>query len=801
MRSSRSAVLAICVTALFVFAVPSSVYADTVIRSETVDLLPEGTFENSTAWDVTSWPGYTVTDPAEYTTGMVTDGHLSFTHSRPEYFTEGTGWALYSPSESNMSLGVPDGGYTWSKGPTIDLENFDSSAFYGSDIINVSVKIAFAVPEVLGDDEVRFQISWGSNMELIRSFAHTQAPIDNMQGNPLVISLDSYASWTWNDLNDLTVTIDYVSVGGVDDSEVRVDAVGLQVRERSPWSGFENSKAVHSSVMEMAPFFDFDIAAGSLTGLHITSCGLEIDSVGNPGGWLSESVQLPHDQTWGRYHQYGNASASVKIQSSSDGISWSTGVTINDAEMVNGGNYVRLDIAIFDGCLAAARIDLNDPTLTITGSVSGSTADLVSNFSVVKFALGTNLVATTPVLAGAFSLTVPVGRFLPDAGESLDIGVSSRFQWSSQGQPETVVVQVEDILLSGGFLVEWDYDPSCENPGTIYLQEDDIGSITPLRSTCSDDITPVEQLSVSAVSQTPTLVAASVDDGRLVLSQLSEQSGVAPIDVVVTDERGNTWTTTFDVVVSSVEDAPTHAQLPQEVLVAVGDALTIELQIEDVDTPINDLIIATDVSWAIIDSYNNLILAPTSVGSFEVKITISDGPNVVTESLIVLATSDPDLLIESVEVEGEVAGQIERGVVTSIKVFVRNEGLSAASLVSVRCYDGQTLINTSVPIPVIEPNGLGVATCVWLVPVEAGDVSLRVYVDPTYDILEVSETNNEYHSTIEVVSGDDEGGGAGSGEGAAKAPSMSMVYVLAVVIGLVALIAMQLGPGKIRREL
>jgi subtilase family serine protease len=254
-------------------------------------------------------------------------------------------------------------------------------------------------------------------------------------------------------------------------------------------------------------------------------------------------------------------------------------------------------------------------------------------------------------------------------------------------------------------------------------------------------------------------------------------------------------------VVSSVEDAPTHAQLPQEVLVAVGDALTIELQIEDVDTSVNDLIIATDVSWAIIDSYNNLILAPTSVGSFEVKITISDGQNVVTESLIVLATSDPDLLIESVEIDGEEAGQIERGGVTSIKVFVRNEGLSAASLVTVRCYDGQTLINTSVPIPVIEPSGLGIATCVWLVPAEVGDVSLRVYVDPTYDILEVSETNNEYHSTIEVIYGENEGGGAGSEGGAAKAPSMSMVYVLAVVIGLGAIVVMQLGPGKIRREI
>lgn len=798
MRSSRPVVLAVSIASLFLLALPASVHADTVIRSETVDLLPEGTFDNSSTWQVNSWAGYSEGDPAQFTTGMVADGHLSFTHTRPEHFTEGTGWALYSPTSSNMSLGVPDGGYSWSKGPTIELENFDPSAFYGSDIINVSLLFSFAVPEVLSDDEIRFQISWGTNMELLRSFAHTQAPIDNMQGNPLSISLDSLNNWTWSDLNDLTVTIDYVSVGATDDSEVQVDAVGLRVKERSPWSGFENSKALHSAPLEMAPFFDFDIAAGSLNGLLITSCGLEVDVSGNPGGWVSEAVELPHDQTWGRFHQYGNASASVKVQSSEDGVTWTSGVTINDAELVSAGSYLRLDIAIFEGCLAGARIDLNDPKMTITGSVSGSTDDLVANISLVKFAIGSNLVATTPVEVGSFSLTVPVGRYLPSAGESLDIGVSARFQWSSQGQPEVVVVQIEDVLLSGGFLVEWDLDPSCENPGTIYLQEDLAGDIVPIRSTCNDDITYVDQLSVYATSQAPDLVAVSIDDGRVVVSQLAEQSGVAPIDVVVTDQRGNAWTTTFDVVVSSVDDAPTHAQLPQEVLVAVGDAHTIQLDIADVDTPLDDLIIATDISWATIDGYNNLVLAPTAVGSFEVKITISDGTNVVTETLSVLATSDPDLVIESVDIENEVAGQVVRGTVTSIEVFVRNDGLSPASMVSVRCYDDQTLINSTI-IPIIEPGALRAATCVWLVPATPGDVYLRVYVDPTYEILEISETNNEYHSTVEVILEDTDDGAGGSSAGGA-APSRTMVYAIAAVVGLAAVIAMQLGPGKIRRE-
>jgi hypothetical protein len=234
--------------------------------------------------------------------------------------------------------------------------------------------------------------------------------------------------------------------------------------------------------------------------------------------------------------------------------------------------------------------------------------------------------------------------------------------------------------------------------------------------------------------------------------------------------------------------------------VAVGESLTIELEIADVDSSIDDLIISTDISWATIDANNDLVLTPTSVGSFDITITISDGTNVVTESLSVLATSDPDLVIESVEVEGEVAGQIERGQVTSIKVWVRNDGLSTASLVTVRCYDGQTLINTSAPIPVLEAGGLRAATCVWLVPAAVGDVSLRVYVDPTYDILEVSETNNEYHSTIEVISVDAGAGDSGSGDsGGVKAPSKSMVYVFAAVIGLGAIIAMQLGPGRIRR--
>lgn len=782
---------------LMLVSIPIPVAGDVVIRSEVVDLFPSGTFDNSSEWALTTQYGFTSGVQAHWTESMITDSHLSFTHQRPQNVAEDISWALYSPTSSNLSLGVPDGGYSWSKGPEIELTNFDMTGLSNDPLLNVTLMVAFAIPDTLQDDQVRIELDWDGNIELLTNFAHTPSAIDNMQGNPLELSLDGITNWTYTQLENLLVTVDYVSVGGIDDSEVRVDAVGIKILHQTQWSGLDSGKAVYSEPLAMTPFEDFDLASGSQNNLITTNCGLEVVTGGNPGGWVTSALQLPHDQTWGRIHLFGNASVSIEIQSSTDGTSWSAGVGIIDGSLVSAANYLRADVVIFDGCVSGLRIDFNDPTLSINGEITGMTDGLQAEYSYLSFALGTNLLSTQPMTVGSFSLSIPVGRFLPANGENLDIGVGARFYWSSNGVPETVVAQIEDITLSGGFLVEWDYDPICERPADVYLNEDDIGDVVSFRNTCSDDITPVNNLIVTAESQNQSLVEVSVEDGRLVFNQQPEQSGVAPVEINVYDERGNSWSTTIDVLVTSVDDPPTYDLLPKEVLVPVGEPITITLNVQDIDTEIGQVSILTDTSWATIDQYRNLNLAPLSPGTFDISISFTDGTTTYSESIIVLATSDPDLLIESVDFDSE---KMIVGSVNEIKVWVRNDGLSPASLVSIRCFNGQTLID-SANITHISAQGLESASCYWQLPMNPGNTSLRVYVDPTHDIFEISETNNEHSSSVQVLPLDaSTNTGVQQDSWMANLPS-GAIWILAASIILGAIIVLQLGPGKIRREI
>ena len=122
-------------------------------------------------------------------------------------------------------------------------------------------------------------------------------------------------------------------------------------------------------------------------------------------------------------------------------------------------NSVRL--TIYDGCISSARIDLNDPHLEVTGSIIGSISGLSQAGSSLRFAMGDYLIETIPINLGSFSVSIPIGHALPSHADSVEFGVASRFQWASDGSPETLVIHIESVSISGGYLLEWDRDPVC----------------------------------------------------------------------------------------------------------------------------------------------------------------------------------------------------------------------------------------------------------------------------------------------------------------------------------------------------
>ena len=203
--------------------------ADTVIGAEGVELIESGDFSDPDLWDISSTSGFSQ-NSADYSIGMVADDELSFTHNRPDNFVEITSWASYSPTGSNSTLGEPDTFYTWSKGPNISMQGYDFSGLHGMLVANVSMVLHFSIPDVLNQDSIRVILQNHGADQLVTTYARTLGPVLRIS-NPLVISLDGMVSQDWTDLEETRFTIDYVSDNsGSDDSEVRVDAVGIRVK-------------------------------------------------------------------------------------------------------------------------------------------------------------------------------------------------------------------------------------------------------------------------------------------------------------------------------------------------------------------------------------------------------------------------------------------------------------------------------------------------------------------------------------------------------------------------------------------
>ena len=94
---TRSLSVLLVLTLAFSSVLPV-VNGDTVIRSESVDLLPAGSFGDASEWTLTTNKAYS-DDPAEHSVSMVADGRLSFTHNRPANYNEITAWAATSPTD------------------------------------------------------------------------------------------------------------------------------------------------------------------------------------------------------------------------------------------------------------------------------------------------------------------------------------------------------------------------------------------------------------------------------------------------------------------------------------------------------------------------------------------------------------------------------------------------------------------------------------------------------------------------------------------------------------------------------
>ena len=770
--------------------------ARSVHSTADVDLLPQGVFNDAAAWDLDDSVSFS-TAPAQHTQAMVADDHLTFMHERPENLVAQTVWATATPTDSNASLGAPDGAYTWSTGPDIDVNGFDVSGLTNYAVRDVTLLLAIEVPGALYQDKVRISHETGGVFDLVKTWSNTGGGIDYMDGQPYRIGLDDPTNWTWSELADLTVRLDYVSEGTTDDSELRVDAVGLEIVVLTPWYGGEQATATTTTTDVEVPVLHLDMAAGTTDGLSLAACGLQATSEGTMGHWTSALVERPAEQRLGRvaYAFEGptdNLSFEMRTVAADGSVgawtSYDTGTLLPDVD------GVHLRVSMNEGCMTRLTVDVNDPTLTLIGRIHGDVEGLLESSSRWAAYVNGVVVANEPVTTlGSFQFDLPVGHAMAEAEDHVEVRLGSVFTWDADGSASSIAVEFTEVRLSGGYSIEYDEDPVCQNVGDQHLTEDAGGIVLPLITRCTDDRTPSDDLAVTFANSAPDVANVELTEGQVVVSLVPEASGNAVITTTVMDAAGNAWTETWTVHVANVDDAPVVGEFPGTVPVEHEVETTVSIDVSDVDS--TDLQATTNRSWATVDLAAGVVrlTAPTP-GYVSVGVTICDDTSCTDRTLDLDVRALADLSIDDLAVP---SAELEAGSIVDVVVYVRNSGAVTATLVDVRLTADGELIGTG-EIPLIEPGGLGVVEFAWKVP-EDGDALIRLEaeVDRSATTDERDESNNLDSLAVTVVEPEgttDDEQSAGL-ELSGLTVVGTTVFVLIAIVGLFAAFA----PKRIRK--
>ena len=323
------------------------------------------------------------------------------------------------------------------------------------------------------------------------------------------------------------------------------------------------------------------------------------------------------------------------------------------------------------------------------------------------------------------------------------------------------------------------------------LTEDNGGSILPFLSRCSDDRAVNDDLQVSFTNSDETLVAVDLAEGDVRLRLLTEASGQSVIGITVMDPAGNTWSQTFTLLVEPVDDPPVIAEFPSIIPVEHELETVINMTWSDVDTT-SALTASTNRSWASVDLTSSVLtVTPPVVGFHTILVTVCDQTSCTDREVDLEVMALPDLLVESIDFGND---EMQQGDIISMRVLVRNQGQTEATMVSVRCQTDQQLIGVQT-IPIIQPGELQSVMCDWQVPLDARVLRFSAVVDRGLEIQEGDETNNEMEKLVAIneleVDVEEESAGLLSSQSA-------WIGIVAIAMGVLALLVFMM-PAKIKK--
>ncbi len=790
MRRYNATSKVIVILLLLLCSLGSNVAARSVHSTSDVDIYPQGQISTEDSWYLDNKITFTQ-ENADYTTSMVEDNRITFEHSRPTNLQTVKMWAQSSPTDSQYVTGAPDSSYSYTKGPVIELTDFDTVPYDQYEIVAVDIIIAFHVPGPLVQDRVRFSMENNGDFHELVTYVNTPSSIDYMNGTIWSKNVTEKSDWTWTELQNLILTLDYVSQGETDDTQLDVDAVGLSVIVEYPWYGTEWASVESTSQGFDMPLYLVNFEEGYFDNIQISSCGLSPVTQGVEGVWTSEILYAQPGQNFGRIHFETDSESNhqILVSHSSNGIEFTDYTVLASNDLID-SEIVRIKVKSSDSCVETIMLDYNDPTLTINGRVFGSLDGLATDYSRWKvFVNGEEATYQTINQLSSFNVDIPIGQYLEHGVQDLTIKLQAWFNWDSTGTPSSTLLEVTSITVMGGFEVQWDEDPVCQTIGPQYFVEDGLGVLIPFRDRCVDDRLTTDNLSVTFTIADESLLSATMvqDDIKLVL--MPERHGATTVTVTVSDEAGNNWQETFIVSVEEVDDKPEMGEFPSIVPVEYGVPKTIQFTYSDVDS--TGITATTDKSWAVIDLSTSTILVtpPTAASTVPVVVTVCDQTSCVNQTLVLEVLTLAELFIEEIVVYST---DVTEGDVVPVKIYVRNSGNSEATLISIRCQSGSTLVGV-MSIPMLQSGELGIVTCDWK-PTENGPQTLSIELDRTNQILESDEENNFGSVTIDVAKFTAEDSSSDT------LISTSMLWIITlVVVALIAVLFSAFAPGKIKK--
>ena len=795
MRTTRTVLLLVTVMLLSITSpLATHAHARSVHSTTQVDLFPQGTFVNQGQWQVSAETSFTQ-EPATYTETMVADQRLTMAHHRPIHLDTMSVWSTISPTDSNYSTGAPDGASTWSTGPEIELTGFDVSGLENYELYEVYIKAVIQIPDALQEDTVRISVEHSDGFDLLKTFAHTQGNVDYINNSAFTMNITGLMDWTWNDITNMVFTLDYVSAGGVDDSRLVVDAMGLDVTVRTPWYGGEVGVAKTEFNGHEMPVMGLNLSAGTNSNMALDACGLTPSVSGTSGQWESEVFSTPAEQMMGRVHLSVSEgelqNTSLEYTTSSDGVNFAPYETMQANTLLPQSEAYKLRLTVIDACVDNLWVDINDPSLSMSGRVFGTNDGIDPAYSRWLLFVNDELVSNEPMTSGSFSHEWPVGGFMTPGDTSLSVELRAWFTWDSEGNESHTALEVNSMSVSGGYAIQWDENPICQEIGSQTLVEDGGGIILPFLIRCSDDRTANEDLTVQFTNTNAGLVAVDLAEGDVRLRLMPEASGQAIVGISVTDTAGNAWNHAFSVVVSAVDDAPVVEEFQSLIPVERDVPTTINVTVSDSDS--TTLTASTNRTWATVDlSTGILTVNPPTAGFQTVLLSVCDQTSCSDREIDLEVMALADIFVESIDFGED--DELVQGDIISMRVLVRNQGQADATLISVRCETEDQLMSLET-IPILRPGELGSVTCDWQIPEDATILRFSAVLDRGLEIPEGNEENNVMERLMVITE-------APSGDDSSSDSALSNGVLWVGLIGLAAAVLALVGymmPSKIKK--